>query len=168
MKLTLPFADFKQISIVVSFSGDSIYRVEFVPRQCKVNSLSNFNVNSFPYKIIAQFEQYFLLPEFQFTLLHQQSTGTNFQQKVWQALSQIPVSEVVTYGQLAADLNSSPRAVGNACRKNPLPLIIPCHRVVSVSGIGGYAGDTIALQKTEINFLAIKQWLLSHEKAYFK
>ena len=49
------------------------------------------------------------------------------------------------------------RAVGNACRRNPVPVVIPCHRVVSARGIGGYAGDTGG------NLLRIKSWLLQHE-----
>ena len=63
----------------------------------------------------------------------------------------------LTYGEMAKKLDSSPRAVGNACRANPLPIIIPCHRVVSQSGIGGYGGHT------EGEVLAIKEWLLHHE-----
>jgi len=94
--------------------------------------------------------------------------GTEFQRKVWQSLQDIPVGEVRTYGSLAKELNSSARAVGNACRQNLFPVIVPCHRVVSASGIGGYAGDTLARQHGQINFLHIKQWLLAHEKANIK
>ncbi|HEB56222.1 MAG TPA: methylated-DNA--[protein]-cysteine S-methyltransferase, partial [Gammaproteobacteria bacterium] len=53
--------------------------------------------------------------------------GTAFQQRVWHALQQISVGEVRTYGQLAEQLHSSARAVGNACRQNPVPLLVPCH-----------------------------------------
>ncbi len=83
--------------------------------------------------------------------------GTPFQQKVWRELRNIPVGKVVTYGELAKRLGTSARAVGNACRKNPVPVVIPCHRVVSSSGIGGYAGDTGG------DLLKIKSWLLQHE-----
>lgn len=85
--------------------------------------------------------------------------GTRFQQRVWQALQNIPSGETLTYGELAKQLNSSPRAVGQACRNNPIPIIIPCHRVVSASGLGGYAGDTGG------KLMAIKKWLLRHEGA---
>lgn len=68
--------------------------------------------------------------------------GTDFQQRVWQALQNIPFGQVKTYGQLTKELNSSARAVGNACRANPVPIVIPCHRVIAVSGIGGYSGKT--------------------------
>jgi methylated-DNA-[protein]-cysteine S-methyltransferase len=62
---------------------------------------------------------------------------------------------------LAQKIGSSARAVGNACRDNPYPVIIPCHRVVSVSGMGGYCGHTAG------DFMAIKSKLLDYE-ALFK
>lgn len=68
-------------------------------------------------------------------------TGTTFQRSVWQALLTIPYGQVRTYGQLAKQLNSSPRAVGNAVGKNPVLLIVPCHRVVGQGGrLTGYSG----------------------------
>jgi methylated-DNA-[protein]-cysteine S-methyltransferase len=83
--------------------------------------------------------------------------GTAFQRRVWGLLARIPAGETRTYGALAADLGSSARAVGNACRANPCPLVIPCHRVVAVHGLGGFAGDR------DGRLLAIKRWLLVHE-----
>lgn len=85
--------------------------------------------------------------------------GTDFQQRVWKALSEIPAGEVRTYGTLAADLGSSPRAVAQACRANPWALVIPCHRVVAADGPGGYGGAS------QGPLLALKQGLLVHEKA---
>ena len=68
-------------------------------------------------------------------------TGTTFQKSVWQALLTIPYGQVQTYSQLADQLNSSPRAVGNAVGKNPVLLIVPCHRVVGQDGrLTGYSG----------------------------
>lgn len=83
--------------------------------------------------------------------------GTPFQQRVWQALQQIPPGETRRYGELAEQLGSSARAVANACRANPLPILIPCHRVVSASGMGGYMGER------DGPALEIKRWLLHHE-----
>ena len=77
--------------------------------------------------------------------------------QAWAALTEIPSGETRTYSELAAELGSGARAVGNACRNNPISIIIPCHRIVSVSGIGGYSGKTAG---REINR---KQWLLRHE-----
>ena len=68
--------------------------------------------------------------------------GTAFQQRVWRAMREIPCGQVRTYGALAATLKSSARAVGGACGANPIPVIIPCHRVVAADGrLGGYSGD---------------------------
>lgn len=68
-------------------------------------------------------------------------TGTPFQRKVWQALSQIPQGSVRTYGDLATQLGTSPRALGGACGRNPIPILIPCHRVLGTNGsLGGYSG----------------------------
>ena len=86
-----------------------------------------------------------------------QPQGTEFQQRVWSAMLAIPAGQVRTYGDIARELGSSPRAVGNACRANPIPLVIPCHRVVSANGIGGFAGQ---IQGSR---LAIKRRLLRHE-----
>lgn len=84
--------------------------------------------------------------------------GTAFQQRVWQAICDIPPGVVLTYGQLAKQVGSVPRAVGQACGSNYFPIVIPCHRVVSSSGIGGFAhhaGDGF--------FRNVKRWLLAHE-----
>ena len=83
--------------------------------------------------------------------------GSVFQKKVWRALQQIPSGETLTYGGLASKLGSSARAVGGACRRNPVPLLIPCHRVVAANGDGGFAGHT------EGYWMEIKRWLLDHE-----
>ena len=69
--------------------------------------------------------------------------GTPFQQKVWARLRAIPYGETVTYGALAAELGTSARALGGAVARNPISLIIPCHRVVGAGGaLTGYAGGT--------------------------
>ena len=68
--------------------------------------------------------------------------GTQFRQLVWSELCNIPYGTTISYSALAAKIGSSARAVGNACRDNPYPFLIPCHRVVSVSGLGGYCGQT--------------------------
>lgn len=84
--------------------------------------------------------------------------GTPFQQRVWQAMREIPVGETRTYGQLAAAIQSGPRAVANACGANPLPLFNPCHRIVASNGLGGF------MQGID-GGLNIKRWLLAHEQA---
>ena len=67
--------------------------------------------------------------------------GSDFQKKAWAAIANIPWGEVRTYGEVAARIGSSARAMGAACRTNPLPIIIPCHRVVGANGaLTGYSG----------------------------
>jgi methylated-DNA-[protein]-cysteine S-methyltransferase len=86
-----------------------------------------------------------------------QDVGTLYQRKVWQAMCAIPLGKTRTYGQLAAQLNSSPRAVGQACGANPVPIIVPCHRIVSQGGVGGFMHHRGGYA------LDIKRWLLAHE-----
>lgn len=83
--------------------------------------------------------------------------GTGFQQRVWAELRRIPAGETRTYGEIARQLGSGPRAVGQACRANPCPIVVPCHRVVAVNGLGGFSGDTSGRK------LEVKRWLLVHE-----
>lgn len=86
-------------------------------------------------------------------------SGTEFQQRVWQLMCEIPAGEVRTYGDVAQELGSAARAVGGACRVNPIPLIIPCHRIVAKQGLGGFSGQTEGVT------LTLKERLLSHEGA---
>ena len=85
-------------------------------------------------------------------------SGTAHQRRVWDQIARIPSRETRTYGDLAHILKSSPRAVGGACGSNPVPLIVPCHRVVCAGGgLGGF-------MHSRGNFaLGIKAWLLHHE-----
>ena len=75
-------------------------------------------------------------------------TGTAFQRRAWAALAAIGYGKTVSYKALAATLASGPRAVALACARNPLPIIVPCHRVVGVGGLGGYSGgDGLATKR---------------------
>lgn len=85
--------------------------------------------------------------------------GTPFQQRVWAQIGTIAPGATATYGELAERLGSAPRAVGQACGANPFPLIVPCHRVTSAAGIGGFANARDGW------LLAVKRWLLTHEGA---
>lgn len=111
------------------------------------------------HEIQQQFRQYWLNTDkrININLLIQ---GSAYRHKVWAELCKIPFGETLTYSALAGKIGSSARAVGNACRDNPYPVIIPCHRVVSVSGMGGYCGQT------EGDFMAIKHKLLDYEAAH--
>ncbi|PZW46585.1 methylated-DNA-[protein]-cysteine S-methyltransferase [Humitalea rosea] len=82
-------------------------------------------------------------------------SGSAFQLRVWAALCAIPCGETRSYGQLAQELTSAARAIGQANARNPLPILIPCHRVIGASGaLGGFSGG----EGPET-----KRWLLLHE-----
>ncbi len=106
--------------------------------------------------IIVKIKKYFCNPRSQLGLLTQMK-GTLLQQKIWRALQKIPCGKTMTYGELAQKIGTSPRVIGNACRRNPIPIVIPCHRVVAATGLGGYYG------KDSNGGLKIKRWLLRHE-----
>jgi methylated-DNA-[protein]-cysteine S-methyltransferase len=81
--------------------------------------------------------------------------GSGFQQRVWGAIAAIPFGHTREYGDLARVVGSAPRAVGQACGRNPIPIIIPCHRVVGAAGkLTGYSGGA---------GVTTKQFLLRHE-----
>ncbi len=86
--------------------------------------------------------------------------GTEFRNKVWREIVKIPAGQVMSYGQIANNIESGARAVANACRDNPFPGLIPCHRVVAANGLGGYMGVTCGYP------LDIKKKLLQVEAAY--
>jgi methylated-DNA-[protein]-cysteine S-methyltransferase len=124
-----------------------------------------FDARPFPHAVILtplnerlmkDMETYFVEPNHQFEV-EMDLQGTPFQKRVWEAISKIPPGTTLTYGQLAAQCGSSPRAVGNACRANPVPVIVPCHRVIAKDHIGGYVGHMNG------EALDIKKWLLEHE-----
>lgn len=80
--------------------------------------------------------------------------GTSFQRSVWKAMTRIAFGTTITYGGLAERLGDpkAVRAVGVACGANPIPVIVPCHRIVAASGMGGFSGG-----------LERKEWLLKME-----
>ena len=90
----------------------------------------------------AQLEQYFRGTRRTFDVKLAESPATSFQRDVWSALCDIPFGEVRTYGDVARATHRprAMRAVGNANHANPWPIIVPCHRVVSARGLGGYGG----------------------------
>jgi methylated-DNA-[protein]-cysteine S-methyltransferase len=109
---------------------------------------------------VRQLEAYFqgVVPAcFSIPILY---SGSAFQRRVWDALQAIPAGTSLSYGALAAQLRSSARAVAGACRTNPLPLLVPCHRIIGKHGMGGYCGET------DGPWLDVKRWLLRHEQSF--
>jgi len=115
-------------------------------------------VPAFTATVLDQLAAYFTDAHWRFSL-PLQLEGSLFQQRVWQALADIPVGTTCSYSALAQCLRTSARAIGGACRRNPIPIILPCHRVVAIAGPGGYCG------RTSGEPLAIKRRLLAHEGA---
>ena len=110
----------------------------------------------FAERICLELEAYLSDPDFRFDI-PLMPAGTAFQKRVWKEISEISRGKTLEYGEIAKILSSSPRAVGQACGSNPIPIVIPCHRVVSKSGLGGF------MHRGEGYPLSIKKWLLSHE-----
>ncbi|MEJ6013951.1 methylated-DNA--[protein]-cysteine S-methyltransferase [Corynebacterium sp. H127] len=94
----------------------------------------------------AEIEEYLAGKREKFTVPLDRPEPKNFRQEVQWALASISFGEVKTYGQLAAELGrpGAARAVGTACARNPLPILVPCHRVLAKSGLGGYLGGLSA------------------------
>lgn len=83
-------------------------------------------------------------------------TGSPFDKRVWEAMRQIPYGQTRSYGEIAMEVGSGPRAIGGACGRNRIPLVIPCHRVLARHGLGGFSGGA---------GLPTKRWLLQLEGA---
>jgi len=88
--------------------------------------------------------------------------GSEYRNKIWNEICKIPVGEVLSYSQLANKVGSGARAVANACRDNLFPGIIPCHRIVATSGLGGFMGET------QGPMIELKKALLALEKSCIK
>jgi len=116
--------------------------------------------NSIAHLACVQIQAYLENPDFLFDL-PLNFAGTRHRVAVWEAMQHIPAGKTRTYGDIARSLKSSARAVGGACGANPIPVVIPCHRVIGAGGsIGGFMGA-----KAEGFELGIKRWLLGHEGA---
>ena len=119
-------------------------------RSYKARALNDYRKK----KVIEALDNYFNSGLFE-SEISLRPQGTPFQLKVWQALKMIPLGSVRTYGDIAKECHSSSRAVGQACRRNNIPLFIPCHRVVAAKGLGGFMGGYRHVER--------KRWLLQHE-----
>ena len=144
-------APFAHVGIVTL--GDTIVAIDYLPPQqpevAPANPLAR--------EVCGQLRAYLRDAKHEFDLPYA-ALGTRFQQSVWRAIVRIPSGSTRTYGELAALVGSGPRAVGGACGSNPIPLVIPCHRVVAADGkLGGFmhARSTFSL--------GVKRWLLAHE-----
>ena len=147
-KLTVPFG-----VLGILCTEDVLTGIDFLPASEKAQRAKS----SFAATVCEQLLRYLENPDMQFTV-PLKAGGTSHQQKVWQAMLDIPRGETRSYGELAAELKSGAQAVGQACGANPIPIIIPCHRVVGKSGLGGF------MRHASGTSLDIKRWLLAHEQ----
>jgi len=135
-------------------SENELTGIDFLPASEKPQRATT----AFAKTVCEQLLRYVENPDAQFSV-PLKLNGTPHQQKVWQALCNIPRGETRSYGELAAELKSAAQAVGQACGANPIPVIIPCHRVVGKAGLGGF------MRHVNGDPLDIKRWLLAHESS---
>lgn len=138
----------------IRMQGELLAGIDFLSARTKLHAAHGPSCAA----VVRELQCYFRDPAWKFgvpLLIH----GTPFRMKVWRHLRTLASGEVASYGDIAATLASSARAVGGACRANAIPIIIPCHRVVAHSGIGGFSGATSGPS------MRIKRWLLEHEGA---
>lgn len=145
-------APFGAVGIVSA--GELIHDIEFLPHAyplaAPTDRISAMALN--------QLECYFADPDFRFNLPLARR-GSEYRRRIWAAIAEIPRGRTRTYGELAHAAHSIARAVGQACGDNPFPLVIPCHRVVSAAGLGGFAHSSGGF------LIDTKRWLLHHEGA---
>ena len=142
--------------LVLEGSHQQLHRISFskqLTHSAQSNEFVAFILKKYTDHLLSYFKDRTPIPTTDLVI----PSGTPFQKSVWQQLLTIPLGQTITYGELADQLNTSARAIGNACRENPLPIVIPCHRVLAKNGLGGYAGFT------EGKKMDIKCWLLRHE-----
>ncbi len=119
---------------------------------------SQHATNALAKTVCEQLLAYFANPDAKFSV-PLKPAGTAHQQKVWQAMRNIPCGKTRSYGEIATELKSAAQAVGQACGANPIPIIIPCHRIVGKSNLGGFMRHASGAS------IDIKRWLLAHERA---
>ena len=149
-KLKTPFG-----VLGIRCTGAALSGIDFLPAGERAQPPRS----EFARKVCAQLEAYLADPAFRFDLPLAPG-GTAHQNQVWRLMRAIPAGRVRSYGELAADIGSAPRAVGQACGNNPIPVVIPCHRVVGKAGLGGFMHESGGAA------LDIKRWLLAHEGAF--
>lgn len=148
--LSLPFGAFG-----IRLAGDVVGELVFLPPDTPPAAPDC----ALAERVALQIGRWLVDPERPFEL-PLANRGTPFQRRVWDAIAAIPLGEYRRYGMLASELGTAARAVGQACGANPFPLVIPCHRVVSATGLGGFANATDGY------LIDAKNWLLEFEAGH--
>ena len=149
-RLKTPFATLGLIA-----SETHLLHIHFLPMDVTAKAPKT---NTVAHLASVQLRGYLDNPDFEFDL-PLKLAGSKHQLDVWQAMQRIEAGQTRTYGELATSIGSSPLAVGTACGQNPVPIVVPCHRVVAANGLGGFMGGK------QGGPLAIKRWLLAFETA---
>lgn len=126
--------------LVLEGTEDTLIGIR-LPNEAKQAGFARPGATPVLQQAVTQLEEYFAGERTEFDI-PMAFDGTDFQRRVWTELCRIPYGETISYGELACRVGRprGPRAVGQANGKNPIPIIVPCHRVVASDGIGGYGG----------------------------
>ena len=149
--------DFPRFKVGVVARDERVVDIRYLPSSVPIVSPKN----TLAEKAARQLERYREDPDAAFDL-PVRIEGSALQRAVWDAMCAIPRGRTRTYGELARELGADPRAIGQACGDNRLPIVIPCHRVVAADGIGGFGHSTGGY------LLEAKRWLLAHEAPAFE
>jgi methylated-DNA-[protein]-cysteine S-methyltransferase len=136
----------------VRTEGEWLTGIDYLP----LGAATLAPLDAFAQEVCRQLSAYLDDPDFRFDLPTRPS-GTGYQMRVWERIRSIPRGHTRSYLEVARELGSAARPVGTACGANRIPLLIPCHRVVASSGIGGF------MHSHGGPALAVKRWLLRHE-----
>lgn len=136
----------------IQADADYLYRIDFLAKETLVQPPQTFAAEI----SCQQLQSYFQNPYHVFELPCELLV-TPFQRRILDELCRIPPGKTNSYSEVAKKARTGARAVGMVCRCNPLPIVIPCHRVLAKGNIGGYGGVT------QGPALDMKRWLLTHE-----
>src|SRR6185369_1211811 len=150
--------EFPKMKVDIATRDERVVGIRYLP----LSEASRDPENELAERAVRQLERYRADADAKFDL-PLLIEGTEFQRRVWDAMCAIPRGRTLTYGELARKLEGTgfdvPRAVGQACGDNKLPIVIPCHRVVAAHGVGGFSHTTSGY------LIEAKRWLLMHESS---
>ena len=141
-------------AVAIDCDGTTITRIEFLPPDTPARNAQT----PIATQAVSAISSY-LADSSHPPRLPMRYVGTEFQRRVWAQITAIPSGQTRTYGDIASQLNTAARAVGQACGANPYPIVVPCHRVVGARQLGGFAHASGGF------LLDAKRWLLAHERA---
>jgi len=148
--------EFPKMKVGVATRDGQVVGIKYLPPSTPTLAPQN----AIAEKAFIQLQNYRENPDTRFDLPIRVE-GNDLQRAVWLAMCAIPRGRTRTYGDIARDVGTDARTVGQACGDNRLPIVIPCHRVVAADGIGGFGHATSGY------LIDVKRWLLAHEAEEF-